>query len=93
MGQQAEEVIRSYISNGIQKRTGETVVDYAYRMGAQESLRQANLFTQDEMFLFAGFMMGKKALDPFIDVALVMEEWKKDFRSEQLDIIKSLDNE
>jgi len=81
MGQQAEKVISSYIANKIHRNTGETVVDYAYRIGAQESLKEANLFTEDEMYLFAGYMMGKKQLDPFIDAKLVMEEWKQDFKS------------
>jgi len=38
------------------------------------------MFTEDEMFLFAGFMMGKKMVDPFIDARKVMEEWKIEVR-------------
>jgi len=41
------------------------------------------LFTEDQMYLFAGYCMGKRMQDPTRDVTEIMEEWKEDFKISQ----------
>ena len=39
------------------------------------------MYTRDEMFLFAGFVQGKKYSNPEMDLTEIMEEWEKIFKS------------
>lgn len=41
------------------------------------------VFTEDQMYLFAGYCMGKKLIDPSKDVADIMKEWKEEMNINQ----------
>lgn len=36
------------------------------------------LFTQDQMILFAGYCMGKRMLNPVMDVSIILKDFKED---------------
>jgi hypothetical protein len=70
---------------------GQTIIEYAFRRGMESQAKE--MFTESEMYLFSGFLMGKKAIDPFIDVALVMLDWKQNCRSQAAEIVKLIEEE
>ena len=40
-------------------------------------------YTRSDMFLFSGYLIGKKQGDPGLSVTEIFEEWKERFKSNQ----------
>lgn len=37
-------------------------------------------FTKDDLFLFAGYCMGRKLMNPSEDVTIIFEEWIRKYK-------------